>query len=84
MDASVNMGAMNEHKEPNAQVFCTIGGAASMLRVSRATVRRYITSGVLAAYFPVGGPEEARPTLLDTEEVRRVGAARRALAGRSI
>lgn len=64
---------------PNAQDFATVGGAAHMLGVSRTTVLRYITAGVLTVFWPCGAPTEKRYTLLATSEIRQLAAARRVL-----
>jgi excisionase family DNA binding protein len=60
---------------PNPGDWCSIAGAARLLRVSRRTVERMIVDGRLTGYTPYGGSHRASAKLLWMHEVRQLSEA---------
>lgn len=60
---------------PNPGDWCTIGGAATLLKLSRRTVERMVADGRLTGYRPYGAPDRVASKLLWLPEVRELAAA---------
>lgn len=60
---------------PNPGDWCTIAGAARLLKLSRRTVERMVADGRLTGYLPYGAPDRVASRILWLPEVRELAAA---------
>jgi excisionase family DNA binding protein len=66
---------------PNIGDWCTVGGAARIMKKSRRTVERMVADGSLRGYLPFGAPDRIASRLLWRADVDELAAALERLRG---
>lgn len=60
---------------PNPGDWCSIAGAARILKKSRRTVERMVANGQLVGYLPFGAPDRIASRMLWRPDVDELGVA---------